>query len=299
MTIVFDSEFLQKLEYLSLLSKRVFKGQLLAQRRTKQTGGGIEFADHREYFHGDDLRYLDWKVYARHGDLLLKRFQEEEDLHVYVLLDCSRSMNSTDTEPGLAVDKFTFARQLTAALSYIALADLDRVSIVAYDSQIRATLPLMRGKNNILSLLKFLESLQVGGEETNLAGVVREFTRRAPRTGLALVVSDLFDTDGFRTGVDALRHQRFEPHVIQVHTSGEAHPDVLGDIELHDVESDAVRKVTITERKLKEYEELFAGFLNDVETYCRNYGLAHTRATPDVPFDEVLMRMMRVAGAVT
>ena len=112
---MFDSEFLKRLEYLSLLSKRVFKGQLLAQRRTKQTGGGIEFADHREYIHGDDLRYLDWNVYARHGDLLLKRFQEEEDLHVYILLDCSRSMDSTLTEPGLAVDKFVFARQIAAA----------------------------------------------------------------------------------------------------------------------------------------------------------------------------------------
>ena len=79
---------------------------------------GIEFADHREYTAGDDLRYLDWNVYARHGDLLLKRFQEEEDLHVYFLLDCSRSMGFGSPP------KFDLARQLTAALAYIALADL-------------------------------------------------------------------------------------------------------------------------------------------------------------------------------
>jgi len=89
---LFDSEFLKKLEYLSLLSRRVFRGQILAQRRTMQLGGGIEFADHRDYAPGDDFRYLDWNVYARHGDLLLKRFQEEEDLHVYLLVDCSKSM---------------------------------------------------------------------------------------------------------------------------------------------------------------------------------------------------------------
>src|SRR5688500_20169731 len=89
---LFDSEFLKKLEYLSLISRRVFRGSLLAQRRTLQLGGGIEFADHREYTAGDDFRYLDWNVYARLGDLLLKRFQEEEDLHVYLLLDASRSM---------------------------------------------------------------------------------------------------------------------------------------------------------------------------------------------------------------
>ncbi len=300
---MFDTEFLKRLEYLSLLSKRVFKGQLLAQRRTKHTGGGVEFADHREYIHGDDLRYLDWNVYARHGDLLLKRFQEEEDLHVYLLLDCSRSMDSTLTglEPkahAKVVDKFSFARQISAALAYIALADLDRVSITAYDNQIRSTMPLLRGKDNVLSVLRYLENLQTTGEATNLASIVNDFTRRAPRSGLVLVISDLFDQAGFREGVDLLRHRRFEPHVIQIHTLAEARPATLGDVELFDVESGQTRRVTVTERKRKQYHDLFDSFLRDVENYCRTYGLSHTRATNDVPFDEVLLKMMRVAGAV-
>lgn len=295
---MFDSEFLKKLEYLSLLSKRVFKGQLLAQRRTKQTGGGVEFADHREYIHGDDLRYLDWNVYARHGDLLLKRFQEEEDLHVYLLLDCSHSMDSLSTEPGLEIDKFSFAKQIAAALAYIALADLDRVSIVAYDQQVRQTLPLVRGKDNILGILRFLTDLTTSGKATDLAAAAKNFVQRAPRTGLALVISDLFDQDGFRSGVDVLRHHRFEPHVIQIHTPGEAKPDLLGDVELVDAETTQARKVTVTERKLKQYEKVFAEFLREVETYSMTYGLSYTRSTCDVPFDEVLLRMMRVAGAV-
>src|SRR3954469_13128411 len=116
--MLFDSDFLKKLEYLSLVSRRVFRGQLLAQRRTMQLGGGIEFADHRHYTPGDDFRYLDWNVFARHGELLLKRFQEEEDLHVYILLDVSRSMAFG------APSKFDYARQVAAALAYIALADL-------------------------------------------------------------------------------------------------------------------------------------------------------------------------------
>lgn len=296
---MFDSEFLKKLEYLSLLSKRVFRGQLLAQKRTKQTGGGVEFADHREYVHGDDLRYLDWNVYARLGDLLLKRFQEEEDLHVYILLDCSRSMDSRLTEPDLKVDKFVFARQIAAALAYIALADLDRVSIVGYADRVHTTLPLMRGKNNVLGLLRFLENQECFGAKTDLATVARDFARRAPRTGLVLIISDLFDQTGFRAGVDVLRHQRFEPHLIQVHTPTESNPGLLGDVELFDVESEQIRKVTITERKLKQYETMFQEFLREVETYCMTYGLSHTRATTDVPFDEVLLKMMRMAGAVS
>src|SRR5438309_3377529 len=138
---LFDSDFLKKLEYLSLVSKRVFRGSILAQRRTMQLGGGIEFADHREYTPGDDFRYLDWNLYARHEELLLKRFQEEEDLHVYLLLDCSRSM-AFGRPP-----KFDFARQMTAALAYIALADLDRVAVVGFADELVCRLLLEKKKS--------------------------------------------------------------------------------------------------------------------------------------------------------
>src|SRR5438874_1066772 len=179
---LFDSDFLKKLEYLSIVSRRVFRGSLLAQRRTLQFGGGIEFADHREYSAGDDLRYLDWNIYARHGEFLLKRFQEEQDLHVYFLLDCSHSMAVGEPQ------KFDLARQVTAALAYIALADLDRVSVVAFADRVVADFPLTRGKARILSLLSFLEGLSTEGTDTNLGQVAREFVRRKQRTGLAVLV---------------------------------------------------------------------------------------------------------------
>lgn len=303
---MFDSEFLKQLEYLSLLSKRMFQGQLLAQRRTKQTGGGIEFADHREYIHGDDLRYLDWNVYARHGDLLLKRFQEEEDLHVYLLLDVSQSMSasglganrnaSSSGDSDTPAPKFMLARQIAAALAYIALADLDRISIYAYSDGVKVNLPLVRGKDQILSVLRFLEGLQCQTEKTDLRRCVGEFVTRAPRTGLAIIISDLFDQDGFREGVDRLRYAQFEPHVIQIHTPDEADPSLLGDVQLVDCETGAEKKVTVTERKLRQYKTLFESFLTDVESYCRTHGLAHTRATTDVPFDAVLLKMMRAAA---
>src|SRR5262245_55249090 len=181
---LFDSEFLKKLEYLSLVSKRVFRGSLMAQRRTMQMGGGIEFADHREYTPGDDFRYIDWNLFARHDDLLLKRFQEEEDLHVYLLLDCSRSM-AFGRPP-----KFDFARQVTAALAYIALADLDRIAVVGFADDIVADFPLTRGKGRILALLKFLENLPAQGTDTNLTRVATGFVHRNQRRGLAIAISD-------------------------------------------------------------------------------------------------------------
>ncbi len=289
---LFDSDFLNKLEYLSLVSKRVFRGQLLAQRRTMQLGGGIEFADHREYTPGDDFRYLDWNVFARHGELLLKRFQEEEDLHIYLLLDCSRSMAFGDPP------KFDYARQVAAALGYIALADLDRVAVIAFAGDIVADFPLTRGKGRILSMLKFLEGLPPQGSVTDLARVVKNFVHRGQRRGLAIVLSDLFDPKGYQGGLDLLRHHRYEPHVVQICDPREADPAIKGDVELLDIESDTIRKVTITERNLRQYRKIFADFLESVRNYCNTYGIGGTLASTEIPFDELLLRMMRAAGAL-
>ncbi len=289
---LFGSDFLQKLEYLSLVSRRIFRGSLLAQRRTFQFGAGIEFADHREYTAGDDLRYLDWNVYARHGELLLKRFQEEEDLHVYFLVDCSASMGFAGAE------KFNLARQLAAALAYIALAEMDRISVVGFNERIWANFPLSRGKARILTLLEFLENLPLGGGDTDLTASVQEFVRRKQRTGLCVVISDFFAPSGFEAGLDLLRHRRYEPHVIQLHHPREAKPEFLGDVELIDCENGSSRKVTVTERNLRTYRKLFEAHQQAVRKYCRNYAIGCTQTDSQVAFDDLVLRMMRQAGAI-
>lgn len=289
---LFDSDFLKKLEYLSLVSKRVFRGQILAQRRTMQLGGGIEFADHRDYAPGDDLRYLDWNVFARHNELLIKRFQEEEDLHVYIMVDCSRSMALG------APPKFDLARQVAAALGYIALADLDRVSILGVAGEILGAFPLARGKARILSMLKFLENLEPKAVETDLAKSAKNFVLRAQRRGLAVVISDLYDPNGFERGLDILRHHRHEPHLIQIIDKAEADPKFLGDLELFDIETDSLQKVTITERSLKQYKVIFENFQESVRHYCNTYAISRTQTACDVPFDQLVLGMMRVAGSV-
>ena len=291
--MLFDSEFLKKLEYLSLISKRVFRGSLLAQRRTMQMGSGIEFADHRQYYPGDDFRAIDWNLFARHNELLLKRFQEEEDLHGYFLLDCSQSMAFG------APPKFDFARQVAAALAYIALADLDRIGVTAFADDIVADFPLTRGKGRILALLKFLEGVEPRGVDTDLERVVTGFLHRAQRPGLVVVVSDLYDPKGFERGFDLLRHRKYEPHVIQVFDRYEKEPaGMLGDGEMWDVESGSARKVTVTEKNLRTYRQLFNEFQEKVQSYCNRYGLGCTRTSTEVTFDDLILRMMRAAGAV-
>jgi hypothetical protein len=288
--MLFPPDFLTKLEYLSIMSKRVFRGSLLAQRRTMQLGSGIEFSDHREYATGDDLRYLDWNVYARHGDLLLKRFQEEQDLHVYLMIDCSRSMGFGNPP------KFDLARQLTAALAYIALADLDRIAVVAYANDIISEFPVTRGKARILALMKYLESLSTVGTDTNLSKAVQGLLHRGTRNGLVVVLSDLFDTNGFSRGFDQLRSRRFEAHVLQLHDPKEADPKLLGDAELEDVENGSIRMVTINERMLRRYKQLFTDHQTSVRDYCRRYGLSCTQSPSIVPFDQLMMTMMRSAA---
>lgn len=288
----FDSNFLKQLEYLSLVSRRVFRGQLLAQRRTLQRGTGVEFADHRQYVPGDDFRYLDWNLYARHDELLLKRFQEEADLHVYLLLDCSRSMDFGQP------NKFDYARCVTAALAYIALADLDRVSVVAFATNIVDVFPLARGKQRVLALLKFLQSLRCRAERTDLERSIRSFVHRQQRLGLVILVSDLFDPEGFERGVDLLRHHGYEPHLVHLVAPQEAEPRLRGDVELEDLETGEMRRVTVTERHLRQYRQVFDAFLERVEAYCCRHGLGCTRTSTQVPFEELVLRMMRSAGAV-
>lgn len=289
--MLFPPDFLTRLEYLSIVSKRVFRGQLLAQRRTKQMGSGIEFSEHREYNTGDDLRYLDWNIYARHGDLLLKRFQEEQDLNVYLMLDCSRSMLAGSPA------KFDLARHLIAALSYIALADLDRIGIIAYADGIVAELPVTRGKARILSIMKFLEEQTAVGQDTSLKKAVQGLMHRGSRSGLAIVVSDLFEAGGFQQGLDLLRYRQFDTHVLQLYAPEEADPDVLGDAELEDVETNEVRKVTITERNLKMYRKLFADHQTSVRDYCHKYNMGCTQSPSVVRFDDLIMKMMRKSRA--
>ena len=287
---LFEPDFVTRLEYLSIISKRVFRGSLLAQRRTMQMGSGIEFSDHREYAPGDDLRYLDWNVYARHGDLLLKRFQEEQDLHVYLMLDCSRSMAFGDPP------KFDLARRLVAALAYIALADLDRISVLSFSDEVIDEFPLTRGKARILPLMKFLEAQEVTGSDTDLERSAQGLLHRSRRSGMAIVVSDLFDERGFQTGLDQIRYRRFDSHVLQLHDPKEADPALLGDVELLDVETDSTRKVTVTEKNIRAYRKLFTDHQKSVQDYCRNYGLGCTQSPAIVPFDDLILHMMRQAG---
>jgi uncharacterized protein (DUF58 family) len=288
--MLFPPDFLTRLEYLSMMSKRVFQGRLLAQRRSLQTGSGLEFSDHREYAAGEDLRYLDWNIYARHGQMLVKRFQEEQDLQVSVLLDGSRSM-TFGVPP-----KFDRARQLAAAFAWLALADLDRAGISVFADGLVQELPGGRGRERILGLMRFLEGLSAAGQRTQFSRSVQDFLQRTPRPGLAIVLSDLLDPAGFAQGLDQLRHRRFDLHVVQLFDPRDANPQLLGDVELEDLETGEVRQVRITERIAADYRRAFLDHQESVRSYCMRYGFRWTAADSTVPYDQLMLNMMKSVG---
>jgi uncharacterized protein (DUF58 family) len=290
--MLFDSKFLARLEYLALVSRQVFQGQLMAAKRTRQLGSGIDFADHRPYTPGDDFRYLNFNAYINHDELLLKRFHEEQDLHIQIIVDCSASMAFGSPS------KFDHARKIAAALAYIALSDLDRVAIIAIADGVSSQLPMTRGKGRIHAIFEFLDALKPSGAQTHLARAMDTIVARKPHPGPAIVISDFYDPDGFEPGLNRLRYHKHEPHIIQVYDPSEAQPDMLGDLELVDAETGQSRKVTLSESSLDAYKAQYIDFIASLQLYSRTYGVTLTRASTHTPFDELILKMMRQSGVV-
>ena len=286
---LFDDEFQRKLDYLALVSRRVFAGRLRAERRTKKSGSGVEFADHRDYQPGDDFRTLDWNVYQRFEKLLVRLYEEEEDLAIYFIVDASRSMGFGDGR------KLRYAKKVAAALAYVGLANLDRVSIVTTTDQVSGRMPETRGKARIFKAFRFLRGVQADGA-TDLGDAMKTFVAQNKRRGLAVLISDLYDPHGFEKGMNVLRYNKFDPFVVHVVDTGEGKPKLHGDVLVYDCETGDEREVTVTQKVLSRFGEAYQQYLADVERFCATHQVPYVRASIDVPFDEMILRVFRRGG---
>jgi uncharacterized protein (DUF58 family) len=286
---LFDDEFQRKLEYLALVSRRVFAGRLRAERRTKKSGSGVEFADHREYQPGDDFRYLDWNVYQRLGRLLVRLYEEEEDLAIYLVLDTSLSMGFGGGE------KLRYAKKVVAALAYVGLANLDRVSLVTTSDRVMGRMPETRGKARIFKVFRFLREVQANGA-TDLGEALKTFVAQNKRRGLVVLVSDLYDPHGFEKGINVLRYNKFDPFVVHVVDPDDARPKLHGDVLLYDCETGDEREVTVTAGVLSGFGEAYARYLTDVGAFCASRQVSYVTASVQVPFDELILRVFRRGG---
>jgi uncharacterized protein (DUF58 family) len=288
---VFNDEFLKKLEYLYIVSKKLFAGRTRSERRTKKTGAGIEFADHRDYTMGDDFRYIDWNIYGRMDKLLLRLFEEEEDLSIYMLMDCSTSMTIGDPAP-----KLQYAMKLTAALCYVGLANLDRVSIIPFSADLRSErLPPARGKGRIFKVFEFLRAVEPGGV-TDLETALSNFVHQTKRRGLAVVVSDFYDPSGYEAGLNKLRYHKFEPFVVQLYDPREANPPLHGDLTLVDCETGELKEVTISASLLDAYKREHERYCQELDQFCTARAIPFFRTHTGVPFDDLVLRIFRAGG---
>ncbi len=286
---LFDDEFQRKLDYLALVSRRVFAGRMRAERRTKKSGSGIEFADHRDYQPGDDFRYLDWGVYQKFDRLLVRLFEEEEDLPIYFIVDQSVSMSYGNG------DKFRYAKKVAAALAYVGLANLDRVAIVGASDHLSGRMPETRGKARIFKVFRFLRELPPEGR-TSLEATLKSFVAQNKRRGLAVLISDLYDPEGFERGINVLRYNKFDPFVIHVTDEREKTPELAGDVLLYDCETGVEREVTVTAGVLKRYKEAYEAYLVEIERFCSGRTVPYIRAEVTIPFDELILRVFRRGG---
>jgi uncharacterized protein (DUF58 family) len=281
----FDEEFMRKLEYLALVSKR-FSGQLKAERRARRLGSGLEFADYRGYVPGDDFRYLDWKTYLRLDRLLLRLYEEEQDLPIYMFVDSSQSMAYGDPT------KIDYARRVAAALCYIGLANLDRVTVISYAAGIRSQLSPQRGKNQIFRVFQFLSDVKASGE-TDGKEAFKVFSTGNRRRGLAVVISDFLDPHGFEDGLNMLRYYKHDVFAMQIVAHEDLEPTMRGQVQLVDSESQESRELTITPELLRAYRQEMESYSEALQRHCLKYQLGYVRTVTRFPFEDLVLEVFR------
>ncbi|WP_428306260.1 DUF58 domain-containing protein [Lacipirellula sp.] len=283
-----DPAFIRRLDSLYLLARKVLGGSLQADRKTRQRGTGITFADYSEYYHGADYRAIDWRVFARFESLVIKLFELEEDATVYLLVDSSRSMNS----------KYLYARKLAAALGYIALRSLDRLAVYGLADRLNPLLDVCRGGAKTIEFLRALDRAETFGGDTDFTSCARVFQARHRRRGLVIVVSDFLFPSGFEEGLRYLQYHNHEVFCLQVQDEHDVRCDWKGDLELECVETGQRKRVTVTPREARRYEQAVAEWNDGLRACCARTGIGLASTLTDPPFESVIQDILRRGGLV-
>ena len=274
---------------LRIRSRLVAEGVDAGAHRSARRGSGIEFGGHREYVPGDDLRWIDRRALLRHGRLLVRQFETETDRALRLVVDASASMGFGDAK------KLRYAKRVCAALAYVGLANLDRVSIVSTSDHILDRMPQTRGKARIFKVFRFLQELEATGV-TDLEDALKSFVAQNKRRGLAVLISDLYDPRGFERGLNVLRYNKFDPFVVHIVDPADAKPKLQGDVLLYDCETGDEREVTVTPKVLQRFGEAHRAYLSEIDRFCATHQVPYIAADVSVPFDELILRVFRRGG---
>jgi uncharacterized protein (DUF58 family) len=258
---MFDHQFLQRMRRLPLIARQI-GGGFLGLPGDRFPATGAESAEHRDYSPGDDYRRVDWRVCARHDELLVRQVRGTVPPPVYLLLDGSRSM-ALGRPP-----KFDAARQAATALGYVALAGLARVGVTVFADRLIGDLPPQGPNRGVVSLLGFLDRLAPWEQGTSLVEAARQFSvRRQPR-GPLVVLSDFFDPAGCEPGLEILRRAGYSLRIVHVYDLHDAIPVAPGDADLNDVESGSRWRITLSRRQIAEYTGYYQRLHHRLRSYA-------------------------------
>ena len=298
---VFDEAFLRKLERLDIVARKVRAGAVRGERRSTKRGQSVEFADFRLYSPGDDLRRVDWNVYARTERAFLKLFVEEEDRTVHVLLDASPSMD-WGGDGNAAAHKLTWGRRTAAALAYIALASLDRVAVATIGPSGLRQAPVMRGTRSLFRLLDFLADATGTPADgaTDLDGALAAYAARVRNPGLLFLVSDLLVEGGGKLGLAALAGRGHEPNIIHALAPDELDPGLAlrGELKLVDRETGIARELTVDDAALNDYRRRLTDWQADLASHCGGRGWPYLAVNTATPFEDTILNALRRGGMV-
>ena len=286
-------ELLRRLEQFQLLAARRAKSSARGERRSKARGQSVEFADHRNYAPGDDFRYLDWNLYGRLEKLFLKLYEEERELPVRIFLDASESM--TFGEPR----KFDFARQIAAAVGYVALCGFDRVSVIPFpdnkdESAIRGALRTVRGRKSAMNFFQNITQLTAKGT-ANFNDALRRGALEARQAGVAVVLSDFLDPAGYEPGLTALVGRGFQVNAVQILAPEELSPSTFGDLRLVDAETGHIQEVTFGRYRMSSYQQMVQNFCQKLREYCQSRGINFFMASSNTALEYLLLKQLRQA----
>lgn len=284
-----NPEFLTQLEQFRIRCIQSFRGKLKGDRRSLNRGAGVEFSDYRLYEHGDDLRYLDWNIYARSEKLFIKLFQADEELPISILIDTSQSMQFGEPT------KLDYAKQLAESLGYIALANSDRVALYTLAERLYPALPFTYGKSQFPRLQKTLMTIESSGT-TRLTESFKHLATYQPQAGVVIILSDFLDSEGYTEGINWLLGRGFTLIFIHIQCIQETDPPPPGDWQLEDSETGETKEITINEETIAQYRNLQKKICDNLQHLCTRKGIGYIRILTNASIETVIMYDMTQAG---
>jgi uncharacterized protein (DUF58 family) len=287
-----DSGLMAKLDQMDVMSRKIFAGKLQGERRSKKRGVSVEFADYRHYVHGDDLRFVDWNIYARLDRLFLKMFIEEEDLSLILAIDSSASMNWGNP------NKFVFCQRLAMALGYIGLANHNRVTLHAFDSSGIRPLSNLRGRRRTQEMGKWLLNQQATGQ-SGFSDAMRAIALARQGKGVMVILSDFMFKEGYDKGLRYLAGGGYDTFCLQILSPEEIDPGksgLAGDLRLTDIEDEDAAEITVSAALLKRYKENLNAYCGKLRDFSIRRGMMHLTIDTNTDMSTLLMEYLRRRG---